>query len=111
MDKELKETLKTAKDLLKNKDYKEVIKLCKVFDLNLKEKKHNIYLKTFIQSVIDRDKENYFAWVFTGAAAQELGSKEQAIAAYQKAIQYNATQAPAWQVNHNYLYRYRRLFD
>jgi hypothetical protein len=48
MDKELKETLKTAKDLLKNKDYKEVIKLCKVFDLNLKEKKHNIYLKTFI---------------------------------------------------------------
>jgi Tfp pilus assembly protein PilF len=54
------------------------------------------------KSVIDRDKENYFAWVLTGAAAQELGSKEQAIAAYQKAIQYNSAQAPAWQVNHRF---------
>ena len=35
MDKELKETLKIAKELLKNKDYKEVIKLCKVCYLDI----------------------------------------------------------------------------
>ena len=26
------------------------------------------------QSIIDKEKENYLAWVFTGAAAQELGN-------------------------------------
>lgn len=50
------------------------------------------------QSVIDKEKENYLAWVFTGAAAQELGNQAQAQAAFQRAIQIQANQAPAWQV-------------
>ena len=37
--------------------------------------------------------------MFTGAAAAELGSKEQAIAAYQRAIQISSNQPSAWQVN------------
>jgi Tfp pilus assembly protein PilF len=48
--------------------------------------------------VIEKDKENYNAWLFTGAAAQELGSKEQALAAYQRAIQISSNQPTAWQV-------------
>ncbi len=37
------------------------------------------------------------AWLFTGAAAQELGNKDQAQAAFQRAIQISPNQAPAWQ--------------
>ncbi len=48
--------------------------------------------------VIDKEKENYLAWVFTGAAAQELSNTMQAQAAFQRAIQIQASQAPAWQV-------------
>ena len=76
---DIRAILKSAKDQLKNKNYKEVLRLCK--------------------SIIDKDKENYFAWVFTGAAAQEQGSKEQALAAFQRAIQSSPNQAPAWQVH------------
>lgn len=47
--------------------------------------------------MIDKDKENYLGWVMTGAAAQELGNKEQALAAFQRAISISSTQAPAWQ--------------
>ncbi|CAF1093937.1 unnamed protein product, partial [Brachionus calyciflorus] len=49
------------------------------------------------KSIIDKDKENYLAWVMTGAAAQELNNKEQALAAFQRAIQISSNQAPAWQ--------------
>jgi Tfp pilus assembly protein PilF len=48
--------------------------------------------------VVEKDKENYNAWLFTGTAAQELGSKEQALAAYQRAIQISSNQRSAWQV-------------
>jgi tetratricopeptide (TPR) repeat protein len=51
-----------------------------------------------LKSVIDKDKENYSAWLLTGAAAFELGNKDQALAAYQRAIQINHNQPPAWQV-------------
>ena len=43
MDAEIKNILKTAKDAIKNKEFKEALKLCK--------------------SIIDKDKENYLAWV------------------------------------------------
>jgi superkiller protein 3 len=98
---DIKNLLKTAKETIKNKEFKETLKICK--------------------SVIDKEKENYLAWVkashsfiilsfffinviileiqvFTGAAAQELGNKEQSIAAFQRAIQISPNQAPAWQV-------------
>jgi tetratricopeptide (TPR) repeat protein len=39
-----------------------------------------------------------FKKVMTGAAAQELGNKEQALAAFQRAIQISPNQAPVWQV-------------
>lgn len=39
----------------------------------------------------------------TGAAAQELGNKEQALAAFQRAIQISPNQAPAWQVTYKSL--------
>ena len=48
--------------------------------------------------MIDKEKENYLAWVFTGAAAQELNNTMQAQAAFQRAIQIQPNQAPAWQV-------------
>ena len=48
--------------------------------------------------MIDKDKENYLAWVFSGAAAFELGNKEQSQAAYLRAVQISDTQAPAYQV-------------
>ena len=35
--------------------------------------------------------------MFTGAAAHELGNKEQSLAAFQRAIQTTPNQAPAWQ--------------
>ena len=57
-----------------------------------------------IQSIIEKDKENYHAWVFTGAAAAELGNKEQAIAAYQRAIQNSSNQPSAWQVTFSLAY-------
>lgn len=47
--------------------------------------------------MIDKDKENYLGWVMTGAAANELNNKDQALAAYQRAIQISSDQAPAWQ--------------
>jgi Tfp pilus assembly protein PilF len=47
--------------------------------------------------VISKDKANYNAWVFSGAAANDLGIKEQALASYQKAIEISPTQPTAWQ--------------
>ena len=53
--------------------------------------------------MIDKEKENYLAWVFTGAAAQELNNTMQAQAAFQRAIQIQPNQAPAWQVRYHLL--------
>jgi hypothetical protein len=36
-------------------------------------------------------------WLFTGAAAQELGNTIQAHAAFLRAIEISSTQTPAWQ--------------
>jgi superkiller protein 3 len=74
----IKNLLKTAREAIKAKDFKEALKLCK--------------------QVIDKDKENYLGWVMTGAAAFESQISAQALAAYQRAIQISHDQAPAWQV-------------
>lgn len=66
--------------------------------LNNKNNFLNTHLCVSQQTVIDKDKENYLAWVFTGAAAQELGNTMQAQAAFTRAIQTQPNQAPAWQV-------------
>lgn len=62
-----------------------------------KRLKINLKKNFILQSVIDKDKENYLGWVMTGAAANELNNKDQALAAYQRAIQISSNQAPAWQ--------------
>jgi superkiller protein 3 len=74
---EIKNLLKSAKESIKNKQFRETLKLCK--------------------NVIDKEKDNYNAWLFTGVAAEELGSHQQALAAYQKAIQLAPNQPTAWQ--------------
>ena len=42
---DVKSLLKSAKDAIKNKEFKEALKVCK--------------------SIIDKEKENYLAWVLT----------------------------------------------
>ena len=103
---EVKALLKSAKDAIKTKDFKEALKICKVNKITINTKlnrfKNKIFyfysLCTISKSVIERDKENYLGWVMTGAAAFESGIQAQALAAYNRAIQISPTQTPAWQV-------------
>ncbi|KAE8635771.1 hypothetical protein XENTR_v10002730 [Xenopus tropicalis] len=75
--KEVKAILKNARDAIRNKDYKEVLKQCK--------------------AVLKLEKNNYNAWVFIGLAASELEQPEQAQAAYRKAVEIEPDQLLAWQ--------------
>ncbi|XP_054721060.1 tetratricopeptide repeat protein 37-like [Uloborus diversus] len=75
--KEIKSLLKQARECLKEKDYKAALKHCK--------------------TVLKTDKNNYNAWVFVGAAAQELDEPEQGEAAFRKAIEISPDQLLAWQ--------------
>ncbi len=95
---EIKALLKSAKDAIKAKEFGEALKICKVSFLICKIRilKENIIF-LLNQSLIDKDKKNYLGWVFTGAAAHELGNAMQAQAAYQKAIEIQPNQTHAWQ--------------
>ncbi|KAK2166757.1 hypothetical protein NP493_1303g00025 [Ridgeia piscesae] len=75
--KELKATLKLARDAIRAKEYKETLKHCK--------------------SILKHDKSNYNALVFVGVAAEGLEQPEQAIAAYRKATDIAPEQGLAWQ--------------
>ncbi|NP_001086571.1 tetratricopeptide repeat protein 37 [Xenopus laevis] len=75
--KEVKAILKNARDAIRNKDYKEVLKQCK--------------------AVLKLEKNNYNAWVFIGLAASELEQPDQAQAAYRKAVEIEPDQLLAWQ--------------
>lgn len=75
--KEIKSKLKAAREALKNKDHKEALKHCK--------------------AVLSFDKNNYNALVFAAVAAAEMDQPEQAIKAYQRAIETNPNQILAWQ--------------
>ncbi|XP_063820099.1 superkiller complex protein 3 [Pseudophryne corroboree] len=75
--KEVKAALKSARDAIRNKDYKEALKQCK--------------------AVLKLDKNNYNAWVFIGLAAAELEQPDQAHAAYRKAAELEPEQLLAWQ--------------
>ncbi|KAM4707819.1 superkiller complex protein 3 [Discoglossus pictus] len=75
--KEVKAVLKNARDAIRNKDYKEVLKQCK--------------------AVLKLEKHNYNAWVFIGLAASELEQPDQAQAAYRKAAELEPDQLLAWQ--------------
>ncbi|MFT7813636.1 tetratricopeptide repeat protein 37 isoform X1 [Arapaima gigas] len=75
--KEVKSALKNAREAIKNKDYKEVLRHCK--------------------AVLKLEKNNYNAWVFIGVAACELEQPDQAQSAYRKAIELESEQPLAWQ--------------
>ncbi|KFO10173.1 Tetratricopeptide repeat protein 37 [Balearica regulorum gibbericeps] len=75
--KEVKAALKSARDAIRNKEYKEALKHCK--------------------AVLKQDKNNYNAWVFIGLAAAELEQPDQAKGAYKKAIELEPNQLLAWQ--------------
>ncbi|XP_008335039.1 tetratricopeptide repeat protein 37 isoform X1 [Cynoglossus semilaevis] len=75
--KEVKAGLKNAREAIKNKEFKEALKHCKV--------------------VLKLDKTNYNAWVFIGLAASELEQPDQSHAAYKKAAELEPEQLLAWQ--------------
>ncbi|KAM9167797.1 superkiller complex protein 3 isoform 1-T3 [Mergus octosetaceus] len=76
-DKEVKAALKSAREAIRNKEYKEALKHCK--------------------AVLKQEKNNYNAWVFIGLAACELEQPDQAKGAYKKAIEIEPNQLLAWQ--------------
>ncbi|XP_051499454.1 SKI3 subunit of superkiller complex protein isoform X2 [Apus apus] len=75
--KEVKAALKSAREAIRNKEYKEALKHCK--------------------AVLKQEKNNYNAWVFIGLAAAELEQPDQARAAYRKAAEIEPNQLLAWQ--------------
>ncbi|CAO2593153.1 Tetratricopeptide repeat protein 37 [Lemmus lemmus] len=75
--KEVKAALKSARDAIRNKEYKEALKHCK--------------------TVLKQEKNNYNAWVFIGVAAAELEQPDQAQGAYKKATELEPEQLLAWQ--------------
>ncbi|XP_042711758.2 superkiller complex protein 3 isoform X1 [Chrysemys picta bellii] len=75
--KEVKAALKSARDAIRNKEYKEALKHCK--------------------AVLKQEKNNYNAWVFIGLAAAELEQPDQAQSAYRKAAELEPGQLLAWQ--------------
>uniref|UniRef100_A0A4W3JSC2 SKI3 subunit of superkiller complex n=1 Tax=Callorhinchus milii TaxID=7868 RepID=A0A4W3JSC2_CALMI len=77
--KEVKIVLKSAREAIRNKEYKEALKHCK--------------------AVLKQDKNNYNAWVFIGVAAAELEQLDQAKTAYKKAAELEPDQLLAWQVH------------
>ncbi|KAI4467992.1 superkiller 3 protein-related [Holotrichia oblita] len=78
----IKKTLKEAREAITNKDYQTTLKLCK--------------------SILKEDKDNYMALVFMGISLQEIGPEEQALLAFKKAIQLNATNILAYNGLANY---------
>lgn len=75
--KEVKTALKSAREAIRNKEYKEALKHCK--------------------TVLKQEKNNYNAWVFIGVAAAELEQPDQAQGAYKKAAELEPDQLLAWQ--------------
>uniref|UniRef100_A0A8C4E6U4 SKI3 subunit of superkiller complex n=1 Tax=Dicentrarchus labrax TaxID=13489 RepID=A0A8C4E6U4_DICLA len=75
--KEVKTALKSAREAIKNKEFKEALKHCK--------------------AVLKLEKNNYNAWVFIGLAASELDQPDQAQTAYKKAVELEPEQLLAWQ--------------
>uniref|UniRef100_A0A665TFM9 Tetratricopeptide repeat domain 37 n=1 Tax=Echeneis naucrates TaxID=173247 RepID=A0A665TFM9_ECHNA len=78
--KEVKTALKSAREAIKNKEFKEALKHCK--------------------AVLKIEKNNYNAWVFIGLAASELEQPDQSQTAYKKAVELEPEQLLAWQVGY-----------
>lgn len=116
--KEVKSELKSAREAIKKKEFKEALKHCKVkyftqrlsSDFNNKVYRNIAFLNSnvlkltlsfsiWIQAVLKLEKNNYNAWVFIGLAASELEQPDQAQTAYKKAVELEPEQLLAWQVS------------
>ncbi|KAJ9592014.1 hypothetical protein L9F63_001453, partial [Diploptera punctata] len=75
--KEIKQTLKSAKEAIKNKEFKTALQLCK--------------------TVLKHDRNNYVGLVLFGVALQDSDQKGQAPNAFRKAIEASPKQILAWQ--------------
>nr|XP_019949487.1 PREDICTED: tetratricopeptide repeat protein 37 [Paralichthys olivaceus] len=75
--KEVKTELKSAREAIKNKEYKDALRHCK--------------------AVLKLEKTNYNAWVFIGLAASEMEQPDQSQSAYKKAVELEPEQLLAWQ--------------
>ncbi|XP_033116341.1 tetratricopeptide repeat protein 37-like isoform X2 [Anneissia japonica] len=75
--KEVKAWLKSAREAIKNKEYKDALRHCK--------------------AVLKLEKTNYNAFVFIGKAATEMDQLDQARMAYKKATENDPNQLLAWQ--------------
>ncbi|CAN7937754.1 unnamed protein product [Ixodes hexagonus] len=75
--KEVKQALKEAREAIRQKEFKAALRHCK--------------------AALKVDKECYMAWVFVGAAAQEIDQLEQSVAAFSKAAAIAPDQILAWQ--------------
>ncbi|BFY97470.1 hypothetical protein BsWGS_00510 [Bradybaena similaris] len=75
--KEIKACLKAAREAIRNKDFKEVLKQCR--------------------AVLAVDKNNYNALVFVGVATEGMDQPAEAVKAYKKAAAHDPDQLLAWQ--------------
>ena len=76
--KEIKSSLKAAREAIRNKEFKDALKS--------------------VKNVLKHDKNNYNALVFAGVAAEGLEQADQALTAYKKATEVDPGQILAWQV-------------
>ncbi|KAK2118118.1 SKI3 subunit of superkiller complex protein [Saguinus oedipus] len=105
--KEVKTALKSARDAIRNKEYKEALKHCKPSiakaachyreSLPLQRWATSAKAVLIIPTVLKQEKNNYNAWVFIGVAAAELEQPDQAQGAYKKAAELEPDQLLAWQ--------------
>ncbi|PSN51235.1 Tetratricopeptide repeat protein 37 [Blattella germanica] len=75
--KEIKQYLKSARESIKNKDFKTALQLCK--------------------NVLKYDRNNYNGLVLFGVALQDTDQKDQAPKAFRKAVEVSPKQSLAWQ--------------
>jgi len=76
-DKGVKSALKDAREHIKTKDYKSALRECK--------------------KVLNKDKNNYMALVFCGLSLSELDQPDQALQAYNRAVESQPDQVVAWE--------------
>lgn len=116
--KEVKAALKSAREAIKNKDFKEALKHCKVKYLNMRTafshsgigvRVYHFAVYSPPKAVLKIEKHNYNAWVFIGLAASELEQPDQAQTAYKKAVELEPEQLLAWQVSQHNIQPYRAV--
>ena len=98
--KQIKASLKEAKEAIKNREIDKALRLCRVSALTTFFR----IVPTFViknllplQQVLRADAENYLGLVILGAALQESKSRNEAPEAYRRAISVSPDQILAWQ--------------